>query len=59
MPTLEMLAEIKILKERLKNSVEVVRCKDCRYIDTFDCPYYEVGYLCKDEDYCSKGERDE
>lgn len=63
MDTVHLLAEIEVLKHRLENAVEVVRCKDCRYKD--DC---EQEVLLSDmygevEDtahitYCSYGERE-
>lgn len=61
--------EVKSLRVRLKNSVEVVRCKDCKYYDFWESrgvhlcgrwagdPYEaaEPG----EEDFCSHGERRE
>lgn len=45
-----------------ENVVEIVRCKDCEYLDTEACPctMYEDGgliSLLSENDYCSKGER--
>ena len=38
-----------------KDLVEVVRCKDCKYAMTQDCPMDEQY----EDDYCSYGERKE
>lgn len=65
MDTIELLAEISVLKERLKNSVEVVRCKDCTYWN--EAKVNSKGFLIchasgmeiTEMDYCSYGERRE
>ena len=56
------LKYINELEAKLENSVEVVRCKDCKYRDFLDSDY--GGYCCEInrieihlDDYCSKGER--
>lgn len=44
------------------DTVEVVRCKDCKYFGKdlgygkHDCKKYEMPY-CLENDYCSYGER--
>lgn len=37
------------------DSVEVVRCKDCRHRDLFSCPLADNDFQ-KDDDFCSWGE---
>ena len=46
----------------IENSVEVVRCKDCKwykaYVPNPFCDHYANGlYECKMNDFCSYGER--
>ena len=58
MDTIELLAEISIYKERLKNAVEVVRCKDCEHVhplanDVFgECGFgngvHDITFFCAD-----------
>ena len=70
MDTIELLAEISVLKERLKNSVEVVRCKDCkRWVDVptdetqdhechlFDGNTDNIRIATPSDWFCPKGER--
>ena len=40
------------------NSVEVVRCKDCKYYDAHWCTYWEDMGM-EHTDFCSKAERKE
>ena len=52
----------KVVSEMAKRNVEaadIVRCKECVRVDTMECPIYEVGLTCRDDDYCSKGIRAE
>ena len=57
MDTISLLSEISILKERLANSVEVVRCKECkRFGDEGWCFWRDVAI--KPDDFCSYGERE-
>ena len=60
------LKYINELEAKLENSVEVVRCKDCKYAKFYDCkndPCYkrvlcDLDFTDGDEFfYCSKGER--
>lgn len=60
MDTISLLAEIEILKERLAHSVEVVKCGECKYREkNHYCVKWGQPYLCKDECFCSYGERKE
>ena len=47
--------------ERLNNSVEVVRCKDCKWFNQSGCAIYIVDDTDKptENDFCSYGERKE
>jgi hypothetical protein len=54
----EMAERVAELEIKLKDSVEVVRCKDCRHRDLFSCPLADNDFQ-KDEDFCSWGERRE
>lgn len=51
--------EVKSLRVRLKNSVEVVRCKDCkhRYADGMCCGRGLPLQSVPDDGFCDKGER--
>lgn len=48
------------LEEELKNAVEVVRCKECKFYDPldanrpYDCMYMDSIF---GDDYCSRGEK--
>ena len=69
MDTVNLLAEIEVLKRRLENAVEVVRCKECRLNESDECPmvYYtpledggiETRWWNRPDDFCSWGERTE
>lgn len=61
MDTINLLAEIEVLKRRLENAVEVVRCKECKHWDTADGECYAGRgiYFPKADDFCSYGERRE
>lgn len=69
MDTVNLLAEIEVLKRRLENAVEVVRCKECRLNESDECPmvYYtpledggiETRWWNRPDDFCSWGERKE
>lgn len=37
--------------------VEVIRCRDCKYYDTYECMGYNSFYGLTDDDYCSQAER--
>ena len=39
--------------------VEVVRCKDCKKVETVNCPMYRAHFGYTDMDYCSCGERED
>lgn len=39
------------------DAVEVVRCKNCKRVDTPRCPFYRAGWGYTDDDFCSCGER--
>lgn len=47
---------VKELEEKLKDAVEVVRCKDCKYRGIID---YPVCCESTDEWFCAAGERRE
>lgn len=55
--------EARSLRERLKNMVEVVRCKDCKHLVRSEgvCKVlsnnYEPPVYVDDDDFCSRGER--
>lgn len=36
---------------------EIVRCGECKKVDTFMCPMFSAGWGYTDEDFCSEGER--
>ena len=58
----ELQLEIHDLREQMKNMVEVVRCKDCKYRDDDDDFCTGRGYpnvLVPDDGFCDKGERRE
>ena len=38
-------------------SIDIVRCRECKYIYTMDCVFYEAGDNVKPDDFCSYGER--
>lgn len=62
MDTLELLSEISVLKERLSKSVEVVRCRECKWLKMWDdgeqtCRRIGVGYIVGDDYFCRYGER--
>ena len=64
MDTIELLAEISVLKKQLKNSVEVVRCEDCEHYRTAKINMINGNLICQytgmemvENDYCSRGER--
>lgn len=62
MDTISLLSEISILKKRLANSIEVVRCKECKHWCKGD-DVYGICNRCpntrqmKYDDFCSYGER--
>lgn len=39
--------------------IDIVRCKECKREDTYDCAMYEAGLMTKPDDFCSYGERSE
>ena len=43
----------------LKNSVEVVRCKDCKFFISDICRHDFAMNFCRADDFCSYGERKE
>lgn len=45
------------LNEALSNSVEVIRCKDCKHFDTGYCGIPFIGKKVNPNHYCSYGER--
>lgn len=55
---------VPFLCSRLKERVEVVRCKDCKHFGTEDCSmffdndYYLLNWA-RDNDFCSWGKRKE
>lgn len=63
MDTISLLSEISILKERLANSVEVVRCKECKWSKangTYQwCGRLDSTARITADDFCSYGERKE
>lgn len=62
MDTISLLSEISILKKRLANSVEVVRCKECRFgqwheqAEAYICIAHDQDLFDGDH-FCSYGER--
>ena len=67
MDTISLLSEISILKERLANSVEVVRCKECRHwigeTEHYEDRRYKAcwqlcGQYMDSEFWCKYGERE-
>ena len=59
MDTVNLLAEIEVLKRRLENAVEVVRCKECKHWwvdgDNMLCHIHYDPTV--PEHFCSYGER--
>ena len=56
----------KIFKYRAKGGTvrtyemgEVVRCRDCKHVQTTKCPFFQAKWGYTDDDYCSCGERRE
>lgn len=43
-------------KDRMK-CAEVVRCKDCQFLDTEGCPMKGISWDVQLDDFCSYGER--
>ena len=41
------------------DAVEVVRCRDCKHVQTTKCPFFKAKWGYTDDDYCSCGERRE
>jgi predicted nucleic-acid-binding Zn-ribbon protein len=60
---------VKELEIKLKDSVEVVRCKDCRFSEIFQndssgvmamyCRAFTLDRMIAEDDFCSYGERRE
>lgn len=50
---------IRMTNERRVNKklAEVVRCGECKKVDTKKCPMYSAGWGYTDDDWCSEGER--
>ena len=70
MDTVNLLAEIEVLKRRLENAVEVVRCKECKHRVVEEQSWGEYNEYCdlwcdgngywasvNADDFCSYGER--
>lgn len=38
---------------------ELIRCKDCKYFTDCGCIRMEGMVICKEDDYCSKAEKEE
>lgn len=49
----DMLAEMPTI-----DAVEVVRCGDCRYVETVLCPFHQGNFGYTNADYCSMGTSD-
>ena len=43
----------------INNTVDVVRCEECKYAETVNCPMYRAHFGYTDKDYCSCGVRKE
>ena len=41
------------------DAVEVVRCRNCKHVQTINCPFFKAKWGYTDDDYCSCGERRE
>ena len=39
--------------------VKVVRCRDCKFVESNRCPIYKAHFGYTDDDFCSVGERKE
>ena len=37
--------------------IDLVRCGECKKVDTKKCPMYSAGWGYTDDDWCSEGER--
>ena len=46
-----------ILMGYLYAKKDIVRCGECRKVDTKKCPMYSAGWGYTDDDWCSEGER--
>ena len=40
-------------------TIDIVRCGECKYVDSKKCPMYFMGLGYTDDDFCSYGERRE
>ena len=40
-------------------SIDIVHCRECKYVDSKKCPIYLMGLGYTDDDFCSYGERRE
>ena len=38
-------------------TIDLVRCRECKYVDSKKCPMYLMGLGYTDDDFCSFGER--
>ena len=38
-------------------TIDIVRCGECKYVDSIKCPMYYMGLGYTDDDFCSYGER--
>lgn len=47
------------LREIIENApiIDIVRCGECKYVDSKKCPMYFMGLGYTDDDFCSYGER--
>ena len=49
--------ELHILDECELIEIDLVRCGECKKVDTKKCPMYSAGWGYTDDDWCSEGER--
>ena len=54
-----MVEDTKANNVRAEYVGELIRCKECRFIDTKDCMGRDAFYGLKDDDFCSWAERKE
>lgn len=51
--------EDEIVNAQTIDAVEVVRCRNCKHVQTINCPFFKAKLGYTDDDYCSCGKRRE
>lgn len=55
----DVVAQVLNVRPADVETVHLIRCKDCKRVETNNCPMYRAHFGYTDEDYCSCGERKE